>query len=334
MKTDPAYLQGRQTIGLPVDGSRFSGTGRHNPRLIRATIIALWVGCLGLTPAAASTQNGHEFPSLRVMSFNVRLSAAADGDNSWPKRMDSFFRRIDEFRPDLIGFQEVLADQYAAMRKNLPGYAFSGVARDDGRTKGEWSLIGYRQDVFQLLDHGDFWLSEHPDVPGSKSWDAALTRLCSWVRLREISSGRELVYANTHFDHIGVIARQEASRLLSRKLSHIAAGVPAILTGDLNTTEDDPPYAILTGPTAAAAIHWIDAYRETHPVRSPDERSFHGFEGGTKGSRIDFIFHTSQFFATGAAIVRTASDDGHFPSDHYPVTAILQLKPARDGRTP
>ena len=208
----------------------------------------------------------------------------------------------------------------------MSGYASSGVARDDGKRKGEWSLIAYRKERFTAVANGDFWLSEQPEVIGSKSWDAALTRICSWVRLRETASGREFVFANTHFDHKGVVARQEASRVLSVQLSKIAAGVPAILAGDLNINEDNPAYAVLTRPDSGAAIRWIDSFREVHPKRLPDEASFHGFKGGVAGSRIDFIFHTAHLVATASDIVRSASSEGRFPSDHYPVTTVLTLK--------
>jgi endonuclease/exonuclease/phosphatase family metal-dependent hydrolase len=265
---------------------------------------------------------------LRVMSFNVRNSNAADGANAWPQRTALFFDTITAFGPDLIGFQEVLAVQHDALTSRLPDYAFVGVARDDGKRKGEWSLIGYRKTRFTAVAHGDFWLSETPEVIGSKSWDAAITRICSWVRLRETETGREFLFANTHFDHKGVVARQEASRLISTRLPLIAAGLPAILTGDLNINEDNPAYAVLTRPSAANAIRWIDAFRAVHPTRAPDELSFHAFKGGTTGSRIDFIFHTADFTATTAAIDRS-SRDGRYPSDHYPVTAMLRFTESR-----
>ena len=137
--------------------------------------------------------------------------------------------------------------------------------------------------------------------------------------------GRELVFENTHFDHKGVVARQEASRVLSRELSEIAKGVPAILVGDFNINEDNPAYAVLVRPTTPGAIAWTDAYRTVHPTRAADEASFHGFKGGSAGARIDFIFHTPHFKATASQIDRTARG-GRFPSDHYAVTAILQLK--------
>ena len=262
---------------------------------------------------------------FRVMSFNVRNSNAPDGENAWDKRIELFFESIARFQPDLIGFQEVLALQHDEITKRMSGYEFSGVARDDGKRKGEWALIGYRKERFAAVGQGNFWLSEQPAVVGSKSWDAALTRICSWVRLREKGSSREIIFANTHFDHKGVVARQEASRVLSKQLSEIAKGVPAILTGDLNINEDNPAYAVLVRPDTPGAIAWIDAYRTVHPMRAPDEVSFHAFKGGTAGSRIDFIFHTSHFTATAGEIDRS-SREGRFPSDHYAVTAVLRAK--------
>lgn len=288
-------------------------------RALRRLTAALFIasGVIAATPPAAP---------LRVMSFNVRYATAPDGENAWEKRTDLFFETITRFAPDLIGFQEVLAVQYDAIATRMPGHAFAGVGRDDGARKGEFSSVGFRRDRFTLVASGTFWLSETPDTPGSKSWDAALPRICTWVRLRETGTGRELVFANTHFDHRGKIARQEAARVLSERLGPIAAGVPAILTGDFNINEDNPAYAVLTRPARPEWIPWIDAYRAVNPERRPDEASFNGFKDVKQGSRIDFVFHTRHFRATAATIDRS-SREGRFPSDHYPVTAVLEAAP-------
>lgn len=289
---------------------------RNVRKLAAALMLFLVVG--GIAGAATSSD-------FRIMSFNVRNSRAQDGEDAWPKRTEFFFETIEKFGPDLIGFQEVLADQYDLIVERMKDYGVSGVARDDGQRKGEWSCVAYRKSRFTVVKHGDFWLSETPKVAGSKSWDAALTRLCSWVRLKETATGKEFVFANTHFDHKGVMARQEASKVLSRELAGIARGVPAILIGDLNITEDNPAYAVLVRPEVKDAIRWIDSYRTVHPTRKPDEASFHAFKGKTEGSRIDFVFHTEHFVATAAEVVRT-SRAGRYPSDHYPVTAVLKRK--------
>jgi len=283
--------------------------------LTAALILATSVGH-SAAPAAAP---------LRVVSFNVRNSGARDGDDAWSQRRDQFFDTLARLDPDLVGFQEVLADQHDAIVSRMSSHEFAGVARNDGKRAGEWALLGFRKSRFTEVAHGDFWLSESPEVAGSKSWDAALTRICSWARLRDKTNGREFVYANTHFDHKGVVARQEASKLIARRVAVIAAGTPALLTGDLNINEDNPAYAVLVRPEASDAIRWIDAFRTVHPQRLPDEASFHAFKGTVQGSRIDFIFHSEHFVARASEIIRT-SRDGHFPSDHYPVSAIVEWR--------
>lgn len=282
------------------------------------------VFCLGLlaTGAAAQAVAGDAAATLRVMTFNVRNSNAQDGEDAWSKRTGLFFATIARFEPDVIGFQEVLANQHDEILRQMADYEFAGVARDDGKRKGEWAMVGFKKARFTAGARGDFWLSETPEVPGSKSWDAALTRICSWVRLRDKTVGREFLLANTHFDHRGEVARQEASKLIAKRVAELAAGAPAVLTGDFNVNEDNPAYAVLTRPTAAGAIAWIDAFRVLHPQRRPDEASFHGFKGQPAGARIDFVFHTGHFVPRAAGIERL-SRDGRFPSDHFPVTAVL-----------
>lgn len=257
------------------------------------------------------------------MSFNVRNSHARDGENGWSHRKDLFFHTIEAFSPDLIGFQEVLADQYDDIASRMKDYALAGVARDDGKRKGEWSLIAVRTNRFEMLDSGTFWLSDKPDVPGSVGWDAKLTRICSWARLKDKTNGKELLFANTHYDHVGHLARENSSRLIMKKLPTLSHGNPIIMTGDFNTTEDQPPYKTIMHPTEPDMAHFTDSYREVHPKRSPDEASFEGFKGTVHGSRIDFILHTPEFHAISATIDRTKSPEGRFPSDHYPVTAVL-----------
>jgi endonuclease/exonuclease/phosphatase family metal-dependent hydrolase len=265
-----------------------------------------------------------EVTAVRVMSFNVRTSGAKDGENAWPLRRDFLFAEIARFGPALIGFQEVRADQHDAIIERMPEYAFVGVARDDGKRQGEWSLIGFRRDRFDNIVGGDFWLSENPEVAGSKSWDAALTRICTWVRLRDRVTKREFLYANTHFDHKGVQAREQSAHVIAKRVRDLAKGNPIILTGDLNINEDTPAYAVLAKPQGGSPAWLVDSYREVHPQRSPDEASFHAFKGTRTGSRIDFIFHTRELKATASTIERNTAPNGRYPSDHYAVTAVLE----------
>src|SRR5947209_2854438 len=125
-----------------------------------------------------------------------------------------------------------------------------------------------------------------------------LPRICTWARLRDRTTGHEFLYANTHFDHKGHLAREKSAQLILTRLTDLAKGVPIILTGDFNVTEDSKPYAVIAGPNANSSVSLIDSYREVHRLRKPDEASFNGFKPVVNGSRIDFIFHSAQLKAT------------------------------------
>lgn len=255
--------------------------------------------------------------SVRVMSYNIRNSGAADGINAWPQRKELYLQTIRDYAPDLLGTQEVLADQHTDLIAGLPEMQILGVARDDGARKGEWSAILFRKGRFELLESGTFWLSETPEFVASKSWDAALTRICTWARLRDRRTGRDFLCANTHFDHRGEEARENSARLLAKKLPELAKGAPVILMGDFNADEDSSAYG------AFISLGMADSYRTMHPERSAEERTWHDFKGTTQGSRIDWILHTGELHTMAADILRTPAKDGVYPSDHYPVTATV-----------
>lgn len=278
---------------------------------------------LALTVGVAAAAQAEE-PPLRVMTFNVRYGNAADGADSWEHRKEILLQTIRAFDPDLLGTQELIAMQGDYLTQNLPGYKLVGVGRDDGQRKGEFSAILLRTERFDVLDSGTFWLSETPDKVGSKSWDSSLPRIATWVRLRDRkASGAELVYLNTHWDHRGNQARVESGRIIRDWLASHAAGAPAIVTGDLNVTDDHAGYHALVASPRPPAL--FDVYRQVHPQAGPDEATFHGFKGGQRGRRIDFILATAGVKTVEAAIDRT-SRDGRYPSDHYPVTAVLSIE--------
>jgi endonuclease/exonuclease/phosphatase family metal-dependent hydrolase len=286
--------------------------------------VALFI-CAGCAAPA------HSSDSLRVMSFNIRCATATgDGENIWPNRREMFFATIRAFDPDLLGSQEAVGTQPQEMRDAMPEYAFVGVGRDDGSEAGEMSPILFRKARFENLASGSFWLSETPRIPGSKSWDAAITRIATWVRLRDRrSDGRAVLVINTHWDHVGQIARLRSAELIRAKLRELAGGSTVIVMGDLNCTEDDAPLSALVG-TPASSPRLIDSYRSTHPDRSPDEATFHAFKGTAQGDRIDFILHTPDLRAAQAGIDRT-NREGRYPSDHFAVTAVLKYAPRGTG---
>jgi endonuclease/exonuclease/phosphatase family metal-dependent hydrolase len=273
-----------------------------------------------------------ETVDLRVMSFNIRFAKAghseAAAENNWADpahpRRERVIRVIREAAPDLLGVQEARDGQIDDLRGALPAYDFYGVGRDDGKTEGEFSGIFYRKGRFARKDAGSFWLSATPEEPGTTFSPNKLPRIASWVRLADSESNREFVALNMHWDHQDVPAREKSAALARSQLAAIANGVPAIVLGDLNSSEDTPAYKTLmdadgTGPALA------DSYRVLNRQRTQDESSFNSWSGKVKGSRIDFILHSAEFTPTAAEIVRT-SYDGLWPSDHYPVTATLRLE--------
>ncbi|MEO8354232.1 MAG: endonuclease/exonuclease/phosphatase family protein, partial [Chthoniobacteraceae bacterium] len=238
------------------------------PFFRRLAVLVALAAFLSMRPGAVAENGETDAPDLRVMSFNIRNSGAEDGDNRWEVRADAVLETIREFKPDLLGVQEVLADQHEFLQEQLPDYRMVGVARDDGARLGEWSAILFRADRFEMIDHGDFWLSETPAEVGSRSWDAACVRICTWARLRDRRTNATLLYANTHFDHRSAEARLRSAELLVQHLPKLPDGGGVILTGDFNCTEDDPPYRVLV-PSSPATSGFIlnDSYRSAHPKR-------------------------------------------------------------------
>lgn len=264
---------------------------------------------------------------IKVMSFNIRYGAANDGENSWKHRDYLVLETIKNYNPDLIGYQEALKFQVDILKSNLDGYGFHGVGRDAGTEKGEYVPLMWKTDRFEMLDSGHFWLSETPETPGSISWDSSLTRMLSWVVLRDLKSpsGKEFVFANTHFDHRGKEARLESAKLIRRRAEGIMNDYPVILTGDFNTTEEGAPYAALCKAEGFNGKPLVDAYRAIHPTPNDQEASFSRWNGHRQGKRIDWILHSDDFVTLNAAINYT-QESGRFPSDHYPVEATVRLK--------
>jgi endonuclease/exonuclease/phosphatase family metal-dependent hydrolase len=157
---------------------------------------------------------------------------------------------------DIIGIQEALYDQVMDMQQALPGFKFVGVGRTDGKQSGEYSAIFFNVARFQLLTSETFWLSEQPKVVGSKSWDAAITRIVSWAKFTDLKTKKSFFVFNTHFDHIGKVARRESAKLLLKKIAEIAGKESVIVTGDFNAKPNDEPIQVLTN--SADTLHLTD----------------------------------------------------------------------------
>ena len=262
--------------------------------------------------------------TLAVMTWNIRYDNRGDGANAWRHRRDWVAEIIRREQPDVLGLQEVLLGQLDDLRKSLPEFAVYGVGRDDGKQRGEFVPIFYRKDRLKLLDSGTFWLSPTPEQAGSKGWDAAITRIASWVKLKEKQTGKTFYVINTHFDHRGATARSESAKLLVKQLREQFADHPVILTGDFNTTPGSAPYQTLVTVEGEKLSIFGDTFTTSATKPEGPDSTWNGFTRIVPKQRIDFIFTTP----TIEVLTHRTLDDQReerFPSDHLPVVTKLRL---------
>jgi len=249
--------------------------------------------------------------ALNVMSFNIRYDNPNDGSDQWSERKDDVDKLLKFYAPAVIGIQEAVQTQIQFLDQANEPYAYVGVGRDDGQTKGEFSPILYDSVLLELLDEGTFWLSTTPDSV-SIGWDAALPRICTYGLFRHRVSEKVFWVFNTHFDHVGATARLNSAGLIVRKINQMnISNAPVILMGDLNSTPDDGPIKLLNN-------HFKDA-KTASPKSYGPEGTFFGFDlEQTAENRIDYIFGKQLSFESYQVIDDRRSNNRHI-SDHLPV---------------
>lgn len=268
--------------------------------------------------------NGYEKVSYyKIISFNVRYSSAPeiDGDNRWELRRDASLKMVAEQKPLAMGLQEACPDQIDFLDLNLTGYKHIGVGRDDGKRAGEMMAIYYDTTRLTLLNSGTFWLSETPEKV-SLGWDAACNRTCTWGHFKMNDSDFEFLYFNTHLDHLGSLARKNSIKLIVAKMTELNPdNVPVFLSGDFNSTTDDPIFdplkASLKDAREVSAIsHKIITYNGFGTVTdNPNTR---------KEWVIDHIF----FSGVNPMAFRVLNGNYGVPfiSDHYPISFTFRAQ--------
>lgn len=259
--------------------------------------------------------------TMTVMSYNIRYNNPDDGVNAWPNRKDHVAEMMaDVYAADIIGVQEALKGQIDDLQSHMPDYSWVGVGRHDGKDQGEYSPIFYKTNRYDLLATNTFWLSETPHRPGSKSWDAAITRVATWGRFKDLTSNLEFYVLNTHFDHRGELARVESARLVTEFIEDLEEGIPVVLTGDLNVTERSEAYSVLADSPALNDARYFSKEEHKGPTASfsdwetlqPDE------------SRIDYIF-VNNHVSVHTHQIADDRFEGRFPSDHLPVITNIEF---------
>jgi endonuclease/exonuclease/phosphatase family metal-dependent hydrolase len=300
-------------------------THRHFLAILSATFLA---------PAAFAAENPPRPLELKIVSFNLRYRNAADkqkGDGWDDTRRPAVATVLRKLDADVIGTQEGLVSQLRDIARDLPAYAWAGVGRKDGKSRGEFTAVFYKKERFDLLETQNFWLSETPETPGSRSWKSACERVLTAARLREKNTGRQLWFLNSHFDHVSELARQKSAELVLERLKKLDPAVPVFFTADFNTAAvRSKTYKALTVPGA-----FLDTWELAAERLNPDYDTYQGFNRNPKrnargATRIDWILvrpvagaPLPKVFKAGVIIDRRP--DGGFPSDHFPVSATLSL---------
>ncbi len=279
--------------------------------------------------------------SLRVGTYNIRMSPGDRGTlNDWDLRRGFLAALVRKMNLDAFGMQEVMPDQADYLRAQFPDYTMVGVHREDGKRKGEASPVFYRKDRFEELKSGSFWLSETPDVPGSKSWGTACTRICSWVQLKDRKTGKVFCFANTHTDHISALARKEGMLLILRRMKEFAGDAPIVFTGDHNGIETSEP-AQEVAKILKNAIHITETPPKGPWHSAPGFRAIKGIPAAEmlkktvaernnpkflECQRIDYIYVSPGVKVKDLETYPDARPGvGLPPSDHYPVSATIEL---------
>lgn len=254
---------------------------------------------------------------FRVMTFNVRYDAAADGGDSWAHRRQLVAGTVRFHAPDVVGIQEAMAHQMRELEELLPGYDWVGDPRDSVARGGEHTAVGFRRDRFSCTATETFWLSETPGEPGSVGWDARYPRVATQARLRDERSGDHVFVVNTHLDHKGEQARRRGIELVLDRFDAAVGEDPGLLTGDFNCVVDEPAHAVAAGHALPDGRRLRDSRAlATHRHGPTTSRS--DFHDLIPDMGIDHVFLTEEF-AVDSHAVCTDRDDDHYASDHFPV---------------
>lgn len=270
----------------------------------------------------ALCQSPQSSSEITWSTFNIRYDNPYDSLNSWTYRKDTVASFIKAHNLDIVGMQEVLHHQLEDLKARLPEYAEVGVGREDGKTQGEYALLFYKKDRFELLDNNTFWLSQYPDSVGFIGWDGACTRIATWAKLKDKTNGKVFMAINTHFDHVGTEARKKGALLIIEKIKEIVGCQPAVVTGDFNVSDQSEAYQTITGNSFVLK----DAHK-TALQQEGARYTFHDFGRIPADSceKIDFIFVTPQIEVQRSYIPEENRESKKFLSDHNPEIVHLSF---------
>lgn len=278
-------------------------------------IVVLLLLCVSLSAVSQTA-------SYKMMTYNIRYDNPGDGENTWSKRKVFLSDQIAYNQPDVFGIQEGLYHQVQYLDSVFVDYAYLGVGRDDGKTKGEYSALFYNKQKLKVLKEGTFWLSKTPDKI-SVGWDAAMERICTYGLFENRTTKEQFWVFNTHFDHIGDVARVNSATLILEKIAEFNTNnLPVIVMGDFNLTPESEPIKLLS-----KSLNDSKLASTTKPFGPTG--TFNAFEFNKPVlNRIDYIFTSKDQVEVLNYAVLSDSKDCKYPSDHLPVIITLNfIKP-------
>jgi endonuclease/exonuclease/phosphatase family metal-dependent hydrolase len=253
--------------------------------------------------------------SMKVMTFNLRFENDHDGENAWVYRRQVALDLIQKYRPSILGTQEGTRKQLDYLQKYLSGYRMHAPERTWDDTC-QYPTLFYREDGFEVMEGGEFWLSKTPQTHRSKDWDSAFPRMMSYALFHDRADSGSFWAVVTHLDHIGSRARIEQSKMIAAWLGKHSR--PRILMGDFNDRPDSSVHHILTEP----AENMKDTWDVRGGVESEETMTHHDFHGVPNKFRMDWILVSCEFRVLDVLVIRDHKG-GRYPSDHFPYLAEL-----------
>jgi endonuclease/exonuclease/phosphatase family metal-dependent hydrolase len=273
---------------------------------------------LSFSPANTSSGQGKKDTPFNIITYNIRMNTPDDGVNAWPLRKEKVAGLLKFHQADIFNVQEALPEQMDDLTALFPDFDHVGVGRDDGVRKGEHMAVFFSKARFEKQKDGMFWLSQTPDKPGL-GWDAVCNRTVTWIKLKDKITKKSFYVFDTHFDHRGRVAREEAAKLILKSIKEInTENLPLILTGDLNLTKN-------TVPVQSILKELYDAQDKSITTPYGPAGTSGGFDVKVMPNKIDFIFINDKVTVLRHGVL-SDSFGMFYPSDHLAVLAEVRLK--------
>ncbi len=246
---------------------------------------------------------------MRIITYNV-LNRHETEELSVALRAPLLKEVLDNYNPDIVGFQEVMTD-WLELLTDWYSKDYEIFYKKRSYNDSEATPIMWKRDKFECLDKGYFWFSKTPWIDSLGGCKYLCNRICMWVRLREKATNKVFFYFNTHFG-FGDEYQVESAEMI-KQTADILKAETVIVTADFNMEPDSPAYAKMTE-------YFKDANMLTIKDMGP---TFHGY--GRFDAHIDYCFVNDGVNVSDSKVIRDKVN-GIYPSDHFGLSFDLEIK--------